>query len=308
MNLLHMKYAVDVAETNSINKAAEKLYVGQSVLSRAIKELEASLGVLLFERSAKGMSLTPDGEIFVEYAKTILKQVDDVENVFRHGTTANKNFSVSGPRACYIADAFARFSAKLNKEEKIDVFYRETNSMRTIKNILEENYQLGILRYGENYDKYYKLMMEEKGLLFQLITEFSHVLVMNAESPLASLENITFDDLKDYTMIAHADPYVPWLPLSEVKKEELQDNVKQRIFVFERASQFELLAQNPLTYMWVSPIPAPLLARYGLVQRSCSENHRMYKDVLVYKKEYALSNLDKRFIQELIKSKQEILK
>ena len=64
MNLMHMKYAVEIAETKSINKAAEKLFVGQSALSRAIKELEASLGVTLFERSAKGMFLTPDGEVF----------------------------------------------------------------------------------------------------------------------------------------------------------------------------------------------------------------------------------------------------
>ena len=73
MNLLHMKYAVTIADTNSINKAAEKLYVGQSALSRAIKELEAGLGVTLFERSAKGMTLTADGEVFVRYARTVLK-------------------------------------------------------------------------------------------------------------------------------------------------------------------------------------------------------------------------------------------
>ena len=82
MNLLHMKYAVEIAETKSINKAAEKLFVGQSAMSRAIKELEASLGVTLFERSAKGMFLTPDGEVFVRYAKNVLKQVDDIENIF----------------------------------------------------------------------------------------------------------------------------------------------------------------------------------------------------------------------------------
>ena len=82
MNLLHMKYAVEIAETNSINKAADKLYVGQSALSRAIKELEASIGVTLFERSAKGMFLTPDGEIFIRYAKNILKQQNKVLTSF----------------------------------------------------------------------------------------------------------------------------------------------------------------------------------------------------------------------------------
>ena len=74
MNLLHMKYAVEIAETNSLNKAAERLYVGQSALSRAVKELETSLGVVLFERSAKGMTLTPDGEVFVGYARGVLKR------------------------------------------------------------------------------------------------------------------------------------------------------------------------------------------------------------------------------------------
>lgn len=59
MNLVHLKYAVEVAETGSINKASEKLYVSQPNLSRAIKDLEASLGVTIFDRSAKGMVLTP---------------------------------------------------------------------------------------------------------------------------------------------------------------------------------------------------------------------------------------------------------
>jgi hypothetical protein len=76
--------------------------------------------------------------------------------------------------------------------------------------------------------------------------------------------------------------------------------------VFERGSQFELLAQNPETFMWVSPIPQALLSRYGLVQRNCDENKRMYKDVLIHRKEYALTDLDNLFIEELIKAKREI--
>lgn len=83
MNLQHMKYAVAVAETGSINKAADRLFVGQSNLSRAIKELENSLGVAIFERSAHGMELTPEGGVFLRYAKAILQQVDEVEHVYR---------------------------------------------------------------------------------------------------------------------------------------------------------------------------------------------------------------------------------
>lgn len=274
MNLMHIKYAVEVANEGSINKAAEKLYVGQPNLSRAIKELEASLGVKIFERSAKGMGLTSDGETFIRYAKTILRQVDEVESIFNGSGSVKKRFSISVPRASYISDAFARFSHSLTNEAEAEIIYKETNSLRAIKNILHEDYKLGIIRYAENYDKYFKTMLDEKDMQYEMITEFSYVLAMSRDNPLASAEKITFDALKDYIEIAHADPYVPSLPLSQVRKEELPDNIGRRIFVFERASQFELLSENPETFMWVSPIPQKLLDRYDLVQIPCEENKK----------------------------------
>ncbi len=302
-----MKYAVVVAETKSINKAAELLYVGQPTLSRAIKELESSLGVAIFERSAKGMFLTPDGETFVRYAKTVLEQVDAIEDLFKKGNVSKKRFSVSVPRASYITEALAAFSTLIEKDSPTEIFYKETNSMRTLRNVLQDNYKLGIVRYAENYDKYYKAMMEEKGLEHELVTKFRYVLLMNKNSPLAKKENITYDDLKDKIEIAHADPYVPSLPLAQIKKEELPDNSDRRIFVFERASQFELLSSNEETFMWVSAIPQKLLERYGLTQRICEENRRVYKDVLIYRKDYTLSALDNLFIEQLVKAKRNVI-
>lgn len=308
MNLLHMKYAVEIAETNSINKAADKLYVGQSALSRAIKELEASLGVTLFERSAKGMFLTADGEIFIRHAKNVLAQIDEIENMFSGGTISKKHFSVSVPRASYIAEAFAEFSKVIDKDMQAEILYKETNSMRAVKNILQEDYKLGIIRYAENYDKYYKTMMDEKGLDYELITEFRNVLIMSFESPLAKKEKITYGDLVDLVEISNPDPYVPSLPLAEVRKEELSEISSRRIFVFERASQFELLSENPETYMWVSPVPQKTLERFGLAQRKCDENKRVYKDLLIHRKDYSHSELDNMFIEYVIKSKREVLK
>lgn len=307
MNLSHMKYAVEISETKSINKAADKLFVGQSALSRSIKELEENLGITLFERSAKGMSLTPDGEIFINYAKAILKQVDDVESIFKNGSAVNRQFSISVPRASYISDAFSHFTRLFAEETKIDFIYKETNSGRAIKNILEENYKLGILRYAEQYDSYYKNMMKEKNLAYELITEFRYVLIMSRNSPLATKQNLAFSDLNDYILIAHADPYVPSLSLSQVRKEEVPDNASQRIFVFERGSQFELLASNPRTYMWVSPVPQSVLDRFDLIQKPCADNKRLYKDTLVYKKDYTFSDLDTAFLNQLIESKRKNL-
>lgn len=307
MNLLHMKYAVEVAKLGSLNKAAESLLIAQPNISRSIKELEADLGITIFQRSAKGMILTPDGEEFIDYARDILHRIDKMEQSYKDGSHKKRKFSISVPRACYISAAMAEFSKTLG-DAPVEIYYKETNSKKTIKKLLENEYKLGIIRYSDNYDKYYKSMLEEKGLCYELVAEFSYVLIMSRDNPLASKDRITYDDLLGYIEIAHADPYVPTMSMSKVFKEELPDQVNQRIFVFERASQFDLLSENPRTFMWVSPASQQILDRYGLVQRTCEGNKKIYKDVLVYHKGYKLSSLDKDFITALCKSKRSFIK
>ena len=302
MNILHMKYAVEIAKLGSINKAAEALLIAQPNLSRAVKELEMDLGVSIFDRSSKGMFLTPEGEKFIGYAKKILQQIEEVENMYKTGAPAKQKFSVCVPRASYISDAFANFSTQL-KTQAAEIFYQETNSSHVINNVLNAEYKLGILRYAENFDKYFKATLEEKGLTYELITEFTYQLIMNRNNPLASYGEIRCEHLRDFIEIAHADPFVPSLPLAEVKKEELPDDIERRIFVFERASQFDLLAENEQTFMWVSPVPDKTLQRYGLVQRKCADNTRVYKDMLIYRKDYKLTETDQCFITELCNSK-----
>ena len=307
MNILHMKYAVEVARLGSLNKAAESLLIAQPNISRSIKELEADLGISIFNRSAKGMLLTPEGEEFINYAQSILRQIDEVEMLYKHGSPKKQKFSISVPRACYISDAFAEFS-KCISDAPAEIFYKETNSQRTINNVLNNDYKLGIIRYAENYDRFFKAMLEEKGLVYEMIAEFTYVLIMSKDNPLAEKEDITFDDLSPYIEIAHADPYVPSMPLSKVVKEELPDNIDRRIFIFERASQFDLLSENTDTFMWVSPASQKILDRYGLVQRECVDNKKIYKDVLIYRDGYKLSRLDKQFITELCDSRRKYIR
>jgi len=306
MNILHMKYAVEVARAGSLNKAAQTLLIAQPNLSRSIKELEAELGITIFDRSAKGMLLTPEGEEFVGYAQNILRQIDQVENMYKNTSVPKQRFSISVPRASYISEAFARFSCQLSSESA-ELFYKETNSQRTIRNLLENDYRLGIIRYAENYDQYFRAMLDEKELNYETICEFTYQLLMSCEHPLAAQADITFEDLRPYIEIAHADPYVPSLPLSKVVKEELPDNINRRIFIYERASQFDLLSENPDTFMWISPVPDKLLSRYGLVQRKCAENRKVYRDVLIYRKGYRLTALDQAFITELCTARRKYL-
>lgn len=306
MNILHIKYAVEVARIGSLNKAAERLFVAQPNISRSIKELEADLGITIFDRTTKGMVLTPEGEEFINYAKGILNQIEQVEMLYKGGASKKQRFSISVPRACYISEAFAKFSKTIGKDA-VELFYKETNSQRTIRNILENDYHFGIIRYADNYDKYFKTLLEEKGLNYEMVAEFTYCLIMSRRNPLAEKENITFDDLRGYIEIAHADPYVPSLPLSKVVKEELPDNIDRRIFIFERASQFDLLSENSETFMWVSPAPQTILDRYGLVQRKCEDNKKVYKDVLIYRDGYKMTPLDRQFITALCESKRKYL-
>lgn len=308
MNILYLKYAIEVAKTGSIIKAAERLYMAQPNLSRAIKELEGSLGITIFERTGRGMVPTPDGEKLLQYAERILMQVDEVENMFKGGQTENHRFSISVPRASYIAHAIAQLSKRIRPGHKTEIVYKETNSSRAINNVLHADYKLSIIRYAAKHDSYFKAMFEEKGLVSSLITEFKYKLVMNEKHPLADRDMVYFSDLEPYIEIAHADPFVPSMSLAEVRKSELPDNTERRIFVFERASQFELLAENPETFMWVSPMPDGLLERYGLVHKKCPDNEKIYRDVLIYKKDYKLTDLDKMFIEELTVAKNRYVK
>lgn len=306
MNILQMKYAVEVAKAGSLNKAAQTLLIAQPNLSRSIKELEGELGITLFDRSSKGMKLTLEGEEFIGYAQNILRQIEQMEKMYKDTSVPKQRFSISVPRASYISEAFARFSCQL-LPESAEVFYKETNSQRTIRNLLENDYRLGIIRYAENYDQYFRAMLDEKELNYETICEFTYQLLMSREHPLAEKMNIAFDDLRPYIEIAHADPYVPSLPLSKVVKEELPDNINRRIFIYERASQFDLLSENPHTFMWISPVPDKLLSRYGLVQRRCDENKKIYRDVLIYRKGYRLTSLDQAFITELCAARRKYL-
>ncbi len=304
MNIQYLKYALEVAKQKSISKASRALYMGQPNLSRAIKELEDELGITIFERNSKGIIPTPDGEEFLQYAKRILLQIDEVEEIYRVGKRKKSHFSACVPRAGYTAYAFAELSKSIDTNNPAEIFYKETNSMRTINSVLKGDYNLGIIRYQTTFEKYFESLFLEKNLVSETITEFSYVLAMSANNPLASKADIQPEDLSEYIEIAHADPYVPSLPVIDVKKAEMSEFVDKRIYVFERASQYMLLENVPNTFMWISPLPDEMLTQHNLIEKECTFSNKKYKDVLIYRKDYKLSELDKMFIANVHKAKE----
>lgn len=302
MNILHIKYAIEVARVGSLNKAAQNLIVAQPNLSRSIKELEAELGIKIFERSVKGMVLTSEGEEFIGYARGIIDHINQVDMIYKSGAAKKRRFSISVPRACYISEAFAKFSKTIPDTDS-EIFYKETDSKSTIKDVLDSDYKLGIIRYSSNYDKYFKSMLEEKGLLYEMVAEFTYKLIMSRDNKLSQKETIIFDDLEDYIRISHADPCVPTFSMAKAMREEITDNIRRCIYISERASQFDLLSENPQTFMWGSPVPAGVLEKYDLVQRDCESNKKIYKDLLIYRRGYKFTKLDNNFITELCLSR-----
>ena len=71
MTLQQLRYVITISETGSLNKAAELLYVAQPSLTGAVKELERELGITIFHRSGRGVSLTNEGLEFITYARQV---------------------------------------------------------------------------------------------------------------------------------------------------------------------------------------------------------------------------------------------
>ncbi|MVU81933.1 LysR family transcriptional regulator [Nocardia sp. ET3-3] len=80
MDLRSLRYFLAVARERHIGRAASRLHMTQPPLSRAIRELEDELGVILFERTPKGVTLTPAGAVMYDEAAAVLERADRLRN------------------------------------------------------------------------------------------------------------------------------------------------------------------------------------------------------------------------------------
>ena len=310
MNTLHFKYAVEVEKTGSISQAAENLFMAQPNLSKAIKELEDSLGIVIFERTSRGVSPTAQGKEFLEYAKRILIQLHKMESIYVPQKEREKRqmLKVSIPRGSYISAGFANFVSALDMEKGIDITIQETNSLQTIANLADNGYNLGIIRYQTLYENYFIDYLKEKALESEPIWEFSCLALMSAEHPMAQCDELDVHALQKASIeIIHGDSVVPYLPTPEIKHTfTKKDCHSKKIYVYERGSELELLTRVTNTFMWTSPLPQELLDRHHFVQRRCNINNNAFKDVFIYPHDYKLSAIDKLFLNKLYEMKNEV--
>lgn len=84
ISIKQFRYFVEIVDAGSYSRAAEKLYIAQSALSRQIKELENEVQSLLLMRDARHIELTPAGQVFYERSKRILEDIDETVRQTRH--------------------------------------------------------------------------------------------------------------------------------------------------------------------------------------------------------------------------------
>lgn len=297
MNLMHLKYLVEVEKTGSITKAAASLYMGQPNLSKAIKEIENELGAPVFKRISKGVEPTEKGKEFLECAKAIIQQLDKMENLFRPEVSDINLFKIAIPRASYIAYAFSKFVTGMDRSKQISVNFREANAIDSINGVVEGEYNMAVIRYDETYEDFFLSLLADKDLRHEELWSFSYMALMARSNRLAAEESITLSQLDDYIEIVQGDVSVPYLSENYLKKSAAPE--KNRIFVYDRGSQFDLLDRVPDAFMWVSPLPKEQLERHSLAQIKCVDYNVRNKDVLIMTRHYKPNDLDKAFISEL---------
>ena len=307
MNTQHLKYAVEVERTGSITQAADNLYMAQPNLSKAIRELEDTLGISIFRRTSKGVVPTEKGAEFLVYAKRILTQLEKVEALNLPRTESRQSFGVSVPRVSYIAKAVTRFVASLDPEREMDVNVQETGALETIAQVAEGQFNLGVVRYRLLYENYFMRALDERELKSEPIWEADCLVTVSAKHPLAQKRTILPDELSGYIELVNDDADAPYLPAYERRRHKtLAAPALRPGSIYDRANQFELLEHIGTAYMWATPIPKDMLARYNLVQRASRSGEGRSKDVLIYPAGYAMSPLEQRFINELYVARNEV--
>lgn len=197
MTLMQLNYAITVAEMHSINAAAKKLYISQPTLSSAIKELEEEIGIQIYNRTNRGISLTKEGEEFVQYARNVLVQYHLLEEKFLSVENPKKRFSVTMQHSTFAVKFFAELIKELGMETYEYAIY-ETKTQDVIGDIRTGKSELGLLYLSAFNQGLYDKIFRETNLYFHRIAECPVYAYVRRDHPLASQEEVSLEELEEY--------------------------------------------------------------------------------------------------------------
>ncbi len=238
MTLIQLKYVVTIADTGSISEAARRLYLSQPSLTSAIKELEAELGIIIFQRTNKGVVLSQDGEEFLGYARQVIEQTNLIEEKYHGIAPVRHQFSVSTQHYSFAVEAFVDLLVNYGGEE-YDFRIRETQTYQLIEDVAKLRSEVGVLYFNQFNETILRKTLREKDLTFhRLFIARPHVFV-SAFSPLASQQTVTLEDLAAYPRLSYEQGEHNSFYFSEEILSTLES--KKDIVVSDRATLFNLL-------------------------------------------------------------------
>ncbi len=238
MKLQQLKYMIEVVRGGSFNKAAKVLYVSQSSLSSAIKELENEIGLELFNRTSKGITLTVDGTEFLGYARQVVEQAELLESRYLEKKNIKSLFSVSTQHYAFAVNAFVELIKEADSAE-YEFTLRESKTHEIIEDVKLQRSEIGILYKNEFNKKVINKFVKENHLEFHSLFEVNPHVFISSNNPLSEKKWVTLEDLSPYTYLSFDQGEYNSFYFSE----EILSTVVRRksVRVSDRATLFNLL-------------------------------------------------------------------
>lgn len=197
MTLQQLRYVTAVAQTGSMNEAAKSLFVSQPSLSGAIRELEQEIGQEIFKRTNKGVSLTPEGEEFLGYARQLMDQYQLIEDRFVYRTREKKKFSVSMQHYTFAVKAFVELVKQFGMDEYEFAVY-ETKTQEVLSDVRNFKSELGILFQSAFNRKALTRLIKDNNLEFHALFTCGTYAYLWKDHPLATNSRIRIEELTEY--------------------------------------------------------------------------------------------------------------
>ncbi|WP_028516561.1 LysR family transcriptional regulator [Ruminococcus flavefaciens] len=285
MKIQQLEYVIAVAREGSITKAAKKLYQAQPNISIALKELEASLGIQIFNRSPNGMILTPEGEEFLARAQTIVDEMQSLERDYAQTPENELKLKVAAARSTYATSAMGHLISEYSeKTNKLEVHVMETSTAKVMEDICAGKFDIGFIRIPSTYADMIESRLKARNLVGRTIMEFPLQIVMNMNHPLAEYDDIPYEELSKYPEIIHGDDEPEMVRRASINQDYDDKRSTKRIFIYDRGTQISMLKTVKNAYMWVSPMSQSSLRYNDLVVRKCSYENNLNRDMIIYRK------------------------
>lgn len=303
MTLAQLKYAITVANASSMNEAARNLFISQPSLSAAIKELEEEIGVEIFRRTNRGVSVTPEGEEFIGYARQVVEQYQLIESKYIEKEKAKKKFSVSMQHYTFAVSAFVEMVKQFGMDE-YEFEVHETKTYDVIEDVKNFKSEIGILYINDFNQKILTKLFHESGLEFHEILKCSIYVYMWKGHPLAEREEIELEELREYPCLS----FDQGINNSFYFAEEVLStyDYKRLIKANDRATVLNLMV-GLNGYTLCSGIICEELNGSDYCAVKLKSDERMTIGYLT-RKGVAISTLGKKYLEEISKYKEMVLR